>query len=45
MYLQQAREYAEIWDLDIECRLTDCDALDSLKLNEKSDIVFFTGIL
>jgi len=40
MYLQQTREYAEIWDLDIECRLIDCDVLDSLKLNEKFDIVF-----
>jgi tRNA (mo5U34)-methyltransferase len=45
MYLQQAKGCAEIWNLDIEYRLIDCDDLEVLDLQETFDIVFFTGIL
>jgi len=45
MYLQQARGCAEIWGMDIEYRMIDCDDLDSLRLGENFDVVFFTGIL
>ncbi len=45
VYLQQARGCAEIWGLDIEYRLIDCDEFESLRLNETFDIIFFTGVL
>jgi 2-polyprenyl-3-methyl-5-hydroxy-6-metoxy-1,4-benzoquinol methylase len=35
----------EIWGLDIEYRLIDCDEFESLRLNETFDIIFFTGVL
>jgi len=45
VYLQQARGCAEIWGLDIEYRLMDCDEFEPLRLNETFDIIFFTGVL